>query len=440
MNAPLVATDLYQLTMIEAYLEHGLTESASFEFFVRKLPRQRNFLLAAGLETVLDDLESLRVSEAEIDWLRRDGRFSERLIDWLQNFHFSGNIEAMPEGTACFADEPILRVTAPLPMAQLVETRIINLLHFQTLIASKAVRMRLAAPEALLVDFGLRRTHGLESGLLAARAAFIAGLDGTSDVEAGLRYDLPLYGTMAHSFVQAHDSERDAFLHFARSHPDNCMLLIDTYDTLQGAITVAEMASELEQQNIRIKGVRLDSGDLAELAKAVRSILDTAGLTETTIFASGNLDEFRVGEIVRKHAPINGFGIGTRMDTSSDKPYLDCAYKLQMYAGLPKRKTSEAKATLPGIKQVFREARHGTFLQDIITTAGSSQDGKPLLEPVMIYGQRLRPSPPLDEVREYARAQLTALPEELRRLSASPPYPVHISASLQALSAIMPDG
>ena len=289
-TSPLL-TDLYQLNMMQAYLDHGETETAVFEFFVRKLPARRAFLLAAGLEQALDYLEALRFSPEEIDWLARTGRFGQALLDHLAAFRFTGDVHAMPEGTVFFANEPILRVTAPLPQGQLVETRLINILQFQTLIASKAARVLLAAPDKLLVDFGLRRAHGAEAGLMAARASYIAGFAGTATVLAEQRFGIPAYGTMAHSFVEIHDDESVAFEHFALSRPNNLTLLIDTYDTEAAARKVVALAPRLKAHGIAIRAVRLDSGDMIALSRSVRRILDDGGLNEVGIFASGGLDE-----------------------------------------------------------------------------------------------------------------------------------------------------
>lgn len=426
-------TDLYQLTMMQSYLEHGLTETATFEFFVRKLPASRNFLMAAGLEQALDFLEGLAFDDSELEWLTDCGRFSGDFIDYLAGLRFRGDVHAMPEGTLFFADEPILRVTAPLPMAQLVESRLINILHFQTVIASKAARMRLAAPKAKLIDFGLRRTHEAEAGLLAARAAFIAGLDGTSTVLAGQRFGIPVFGTMAHAFVQAHDSELDAFEHFARSHPDNAVLLIDTYDTEAAAEKIIELVEKLKPDGIDIHGVRLDSGDLAAHARHVRRILDAGGLNHVRILASGNIDEYRLLKLAE--APIDGFGIGTRMNTSADAPYLDCAYKLQEYAGIPRRKKSEGKATWPGRKQVFRKYNNGRIDFDVIALDGEDMTGEALLHPVMRQGRRIEPAPALIDIREYAAGQLQSLPHSLQSLTEQAAAEVRVSENLKRLAA-----
>lgn len=430
----LLLTDLYQVTMLQGYFERGMNETAVFEFFVRKLRPGRGFLMAAGLEQVLDFLEQARFTGEELAWLRSTGKFSDDFVEWLADWHFEGDIDAMPEGTVCFPDEPLLRITAPLPQAQLIETRLINLLHFQTLVASKAARSVLAAPGKLLVDFGLRRAHGAEAGLLAARAAYLAGFSGSSAVLAGTRFGIPLFGTMAHSFVLAHDSETDAFRDFARAQPDNVVLLIDTYDTEAGARKVVALAPELAAQGIAIKGVRLDSGDLGELAPRVRRILDDGGLHSTTIFASGDLDEYRVRDLLAGGAPIDGFGIGTRLVTSADVAYLDCAYKLQEYAGQPRRKRSAGKATWPGRKQVWRRYdNRGRMEGDVISQENDEHPGEPLLQPAMRKGHRL-PAPTLADIRRHAADNLARLPEPLRLLQEPYAYKIEIAPALHELA------
>lgn len=432
----LLLTDLYQLSMLQAYQAQGMERVAAFEFFFRELPPQRNFLLAAGLEPALDFIEAARFAPEELDWLEATGRFREDFLEVLGRWRFRGEVQALPEGSVVFPQEPLLRVVAPLPEAQLLESRLINLLHFQTLIASKAARCRLAAPDKLLVDFGMRRAHGAEAALLAARAAYVGGLDGTSTVLAGQRYGIPLYGTMAHSFIQAHDQETAAFEHFAVSQPDNVVLLIDTYDTKAGARRVVELAPRLRQRGIRIRAVRLDSGELAEDARWVRAILDGGGLDEVRIFCSGNLDEYALRELAADAAPIDGFGIGTRLVTSADAAYLDCAYKLVEYAGEPRRKRSEGKPSWPGRKQVFRRLdQRGRMLGDRLALEGEASAGRPLLETVIRQGRRLRAPEPLSTLRERAREQLGALPEALRRLDPAPAYAAELSAGLEALAA-----
>ena len=434
-DASALLTDLYQLTMLQAYFDQGMNETAVFEFFVRKLPEGRNFLLAAGLEQVLEYLETLRFTDEELAWLERCGRFHPRFVASLADLRFTGDVAAMPEGTVFFPSEPILRVTAPLREAQLIETRVINLLQFQTMVAAKAARVRLAATDGLLVDFGLRRAHGAEAGLLSARASYLAGFDGSSNVLAGMRWNIPVFGTMAHSFIQAHADETAAFEHFARSHPKANTLLIDTYDVETAARAVVPLAAKLAADGISVQAVRLDSGNLGEHARRVRAILDAGGLSQISIFVSGSLDEYVVADLVATGAPINGFGVGTRMNTSADHPYLDCVYKMQEYAGMPRRKRSEGKETWPGRKQVFRQYEaSGRMTGDILTVESDAQPGSPLLAPVMRAGRRLGPSPPLAELRQRGRTELERLPQALRQLSSTTAYAVTIAPPLQALA------
>jgi nicotinate phosphoribosyltransferase len=433
-GASLLLTDLYQLNMLQAYRDAGLTATAVFEFFVRKLPATRGFLLAAGLEQALAFLESARFTMAELDWLANSERFSAAFLDDLAKWRFTGDVHAMPEGTVFFPNEPILRVIAPLPEAQLVESRLINLLHFETLIASKAARLVLAAPGKTLVDFGLRRAHGAEAGLLAARACYLAGFAGSATTLAEPAFGVPIFGTMAHSFIQAHDDEVEAFVHFARSRPEHATLLIDTYDTERGAERVVALAPRLAELGVKVRGVRLDSGDLADHARKVRRILNDGGLGDVAIFASGGLDETVLQRYSAADVPIDGYGIGTSLTTSQDAPALDCAYKIQEYAGKPKRKRSEGKATWPGRKQVYRRyADDGTMACDLLTVEGDDQRGDPLMRPVMLRGERIV-APSLADARQLAAEQLERLPAHLKRLASEPPYPVEVSMRLKALA------
>ena len=430
-----LVTDLYELTMAQAYQEQGMDEQAAFEFFVRKLPSQRNFLVAAGLEQVLDFLSRLHLTGEELAWLDQTGQFTPRLLRYLETLRFTGDVDAMPEGTIFFPPEPILRIVAPLPQAQLVESRVMNLLNFQTMVASKAARSVLVAGGKPIIDFGLRRAHGAEAGLLAARASYLSGFAGTATVLAGMAYGIPLYGTMAHSFVQAHKDEEIAFEHFAQAQPDNVVFLIDTYDTEGAARKVVSLAPALKARGITVKGVRLDSGDLADHARKVRHILDEGSLSHAQILASGNLDEYRLRSLIESRAPIDSFAVGTAMTTSADTPSLDCAYKLQEYAGRPCRKRSEGKATWPGRKQVYRHFHHdGRYAYDLVTTIDDKVGGAPLLEPVMREGRRFAPSPSLTEVRQRVAAQLEQLPAPLRLLEDAPTYEVRISSPLRDLA------
>lgn len=431
----ILLTDLYQLTMLQGYFDGGMEETAVFEFFVRKLPPQRNFLIAAGLEQALGFLENARFTPEDLEWVSRQSAFRREFVEHLVKWRFSGDVHAMPEGTIFFPNEPILRVTAPLPQAQLVESRLINLIQFQSLIASKAARSVLLAPDKLLVDFGLRRAHGAEAGLLAARASYLAGFSGSATVLAEAVYGVPVYGTMAHSFIQAHDDEKTAFDHFAHSLPGNVILLIDTYDTEAAAEKVVQLAPKLEREGIKIRGVRLDSGDLADHAFKVRRILDAGGLQYVTIFASGSVDEYVIKRLAEKNAPIDGFGIGTHMDTSADAPYLDCAYKLVEYAGKARRKRSEGKVLWPGRKQVFRSYdQAGHISGDILALETDQLAGERLIRLVMKQGRRIGAAASLRELREKTLEQLKRLPNGLRGIEPASPYPVTVADSVRELA------
>lgn len=432
LSNDILLTDLYQLNMMQAYLDHGMNEPAVFEFFVRRLPKGRNFLLAAGLELVVDFLQSAKPDPSELQWLKESGRFSDDFIDYLDDFAFTGDLHAMPEGTVVFPNEPILRVTAPLPVAQLLETRLINLLHTSVLVASKAARMKLAAPDKRLVDFGFRRAHGAEAGLLAARASYLAGFAATATVPAAPLWGIPIAGTMAHSYIEAHGQETQAFLDFSRSRPNDAILLIDTYDTERAARRVVEIAPQLRDEGITLKGVRIDSGDLAELSRGVRAILDAGGLSDVPVLVSGGLDEWKLRDLVASGAPIDGCGIGTALTTSEDAPALDCAYKLQEYAGESKRKLSSGKATYPGRKQVWRTfSDEGRMSGDTLSLEDDEIAGTPLIEKVMEGGRLLQPQPTLETIRNRASEQLKALPDSLRSLEDGPDYPVRIADRLE---------
>ncbi len=430
-----VLTDLYQLTMLKAYHDRGMNHTAVFEFYIRNLPAQRNFLMAAGLEQVLEYLENLRFTQQERDWLQSSGRFPTDFVDSLADFRFTGDVDALPEGTIFFGNEPVLRITAPLPQAQLAESRIINILQMQTMAASKAARMVLTALGKTLLDFGLRRAHGAEAGLFVARASYLAGFNGSATVPAEPFYGIPVFGTMAHSYIQTHGDETAAFRDFAHSWPDNTIFLLDTYDTVKAAHKMVALARDLKKEGISIHGVRLDSGDLVLLAKQVRSILDEGGLKDTKIFASGNLDEYALEQLIDKQAPIDGFGIGTRLAVSEDAPTLECVYKMQEYDGQPRRKRSQGKATWPGKKQVFRTFdAQGKMQEDHLAMEDESLPGEPLLKPCMRQGKRLSPPAPLEQLRTHAARQLDQLPKALRSLKQGPSYPVHISQKIRELA------
>jgi len=427
-TAPLL-TDLYELTMLRSYFEEGLEGRAVFSLFVRRLPEARNFLLACGLDDVLHYLERLSFTEAAIHELERLDRFPPGFLDRLSRLRFTGDVWAMPEGTPFFAGEPLLEVCAPLPEAQLVETFLLNTVHLATLIASKAARVALAAAGRQVVDFGLRRAQGADAGLKGARAMYVAGIDATSNVLAGRAYGIPLAGTMAHSFIQTHPDELSAFRAVVRLYPST-ILLVDTFDTLQGVENVIRLAKELGV-HFQVRGIRLDSGDPLELSKAARTRLDQAGLSKVEIFASSELDEHEIERLVSNGAPIQGFGVGTAMGVSADAPSLDVAYKLVSYEGETRVKLSRGKEVLPGQKQVFRIEDNGVAARDVLACFGEALPGRPLLSPVMRAGRRLSPPEPLDRVRARARDEIARLPAALRQLSrAEPPYSVEPSAAL----------
>ncbi len=428
-------TDLYQLTMLQAYWREGMNEPAVFDLFVRRL-RDRNYLLACGLEQALEFLETLSFSDETLDYLSDQEQFEEAFLDWLADFEFTGDVYAMPEGTPVFPDEPIVEVVAPIGEAQLVETFLLNQITFQTTIASKASRVveaaREGAEDRLVADFGMRRMHGTDAAMKGARAAFIAGVDATSNVAAGEAYDLPITGTMAHSYIEAHDSEMEAFRAFADLYPET-ILLVDTYDTVDGVQKVVDLMAQANDVDIR--GIRLDSGDLGALAHESRRLLDEAGLQDVMIFASGGLDEYKIAALLDRGAPIDGFGVGTKMGTSADQPALDSAYKLSGYAGEPRMKLSAEKSNLPGRKQVVRQYEAGMAVRDVIATESEQISGAPLLERVMAGGERTEAgaSRPLTALREHAAARRSELPERLRALPPdAPSHEVVLSDGLEA--------
>ncbi len=428
-------TDLYELTMAAAFFQNGFRGRASFELFVRKLPPNRSYLLAAGLEQALDYLENLHFTPEEIEFLRAHPAFRhvERdFFEYLRQLRFTGEVWAIPEGTPVFAEEPLLRVTAPIIEAQVVETFLLTSLVFPTTIASKAARIADAALGRAVVEFGSRRAHGPEAGMLAARAAYIGGCVGTSNVEAGLRFGIPTSGTMAHSFVMAYEDEGEAFRRFDQVFPEHAILLLDTYDTL-GAV------DKIIQMGLRPPGVRLDSGDLGPLAKEVRRRLDEGGLRETQIFASGDLDELSITEALAQGAPVDAFGVGTALATSADAPTLSGVYKLVEVIAeggpQPRAKFSTDKVTYPGCKQVyrFRDAQ-GCLRHDVIAWCGESYaEAEPLLECVMRGGHRLKPSPPLAQVRERTQKMHAQLPNQYRQLHHPARYSVHPSEKVEEL-------
>jgi nicotinate phosphoribosyltransferase len=430
-------TDLYELTMAASYFRERMTGQATFSLFVRRLPPERPFLLAAGLEDVLNFLQHFHFSERAVAYLGSLGRFDRAFLEHLKSVRFSGTVRAVPEGTPIFADEPLLEITAPIMEAQLVEAAVLNFCHFQTLLATKAARCVLAARGRPVLEFGLRRTHGMDAGMKAARCAYIAGAVMSSNVLAGLEYGIPPTGTMAHSYVTAFPREIDAFRAFARASPQHTILLIDTYDTIAAAHKAVEVAREMERDGRRLAAVRLDSGDIVELSKQVRKILDQAGLSYVKIFVSGGLDEYSIEEYLAKGAVVDAFGVGTRMDVSADVPYLDMAYKLVRYDGRDVLKISQGKQTLPGEKQVWRQrGADGRYSGDTIALKDEpppAPGAEPLLRTVMENGRVLEPHPPLTAIRDRCARALRELPEELVRIRDAGTYPVRFSDALTAL-------
>lgn len=422
-------TDLYELKMARAYEATGMTGEAVFSLFVRKLPVARNYLLACGIERALELLERTCFDDGDCAYLATLPGFGRAFLDQLAGRRFTGTVHAVAEGTPVFAEEPILEVVAPIVQAQLVETVLMTVVGLETVLASKAARVVAAAAGRPVIDFGSRRAHGIEAALYGARAFHVAGVAATSNLLAGRRFGIPVAGTMAHSFVQACDDEMQAFRRFASVHPDTT-LLVDTYDTLAGVDRVVALAGELGD-GFRVRGIRLDSGDLGDLAKAARRRLDAAGLQAVQIIASGGLDEHAVARLVAEGAPIDAFGVGTEMSVSGDAPALDIAYKLTLYRGQGRMKLSTGKRTLPGRKQVFRRFHDGVAIGDALCLHGEIGDGTPLLHRVMEHGRRTGPCPALDAIRRHAREQLAALPAGLHALSpAAEPYPVAVSERL----------
>ncbi len=427
-------TDLYELNMAASYLRRGMTGEATFSLFVRQLPASRGFLIAAGLEDCLAFLESLSFTPADLAYLRETQGYSGEMLAQLGRLRFTGEVWAVPEGTAVSAGEPLIEVSAPIAEAQLAETVLLNHITFQTAIATKAARCVLAAGQAQLVDFAFRRTQGIGAGLAVARASAIAGFSATSNVEAARRYGLTAAGTMAHSFIEAFPSEEAAFTAFARDFPGRTTFLVDTYDTARGIRTAIKVARELRLPGP--VGVRLDSGDLASEAFLARRLLDEAGLPAARIFVSGSLDEYAIASLAAAGAPVDAYGVGTKMGVSADAPYLDSAYKLVAYEGRPVMKLSAGKATQPGAKQVYR-GPDGDLLA--LRSEPPPAGHEPLLRPVMTGGQRLGPAEPLTAIQARCAASLAALPPSARELHTPAPLTVTASPALAALQQKLAD-
>jgi len=427
-----LCTDLYELTMAAAYFQGNIRNEATFSLFVRP-STNRNFYIAAGLETALNELSAFGFTDEECDYLKKTSLFSEKFIHFLSTLGFSGHVMAMPEGTIFFPDEPIMEVTAPIIEAQLVETLLLNILGSHSLFATKGARCVHAAQGRPLVDFSLRRTQGQDAGLRVARSTFISGFAGTSNLQAGRLFNIPVSGTMAHSYVTTYEREIDAFRAYSKVFPDNAVFLIDTYDTIAGARKAAIVGQEMKQQGHALKGVRLDSGDLLDLSNKVRKILDEVGLVDVHIFASGGLDEFKIEKLVKKGACIDAFGVGTAVGTSADAPYLDIVYKLVRFYDRNIRKLSPGKQTLAGEKQVFRKLdARGKMNADIIGSRDERlKDTQPLLSQVMRHGKIVHNHPGLDEIQENCKSNLNALADRYKSINAARGFPVHLSKKLK---------
>ena len=431
-------TDLYQLTMAQSYWQSGVTRDATFSLYFRKFPYNRAYYVFVGLEDVLDYLEEFSFSADDLDALRKLGLFKDDFLIFLSGLKFSGEVRAMREGSLFFENEPVLEVAGPVIEGQLVETYLVNQINLQSLLATKAARTIHAARGRQVMDFAARRTHGTDAALKLARASYIAGFVGTSNVQAATTYGIPAMGTMAHSFITAFEREMDAFSAYAASFPESAIFLVDTYDTQEGVRIAIRCALKMRVLGHSLRGIRLDSGDLLKLSQMSRKMLDDAGLHSVRIFASGGLDEFSIESLVQSGAPIDGFGVGTRVGTSADAPYTDFVYKMVKYARRSIMKLSDDKVTLPGPKQVFREFdQNRTFRGDIIGCDPDAELGdqtEPMLRVVMERGKRLQPETELEQVRAHFKNQFARLPAELKALRPRGSYPVKLSDKLRELT------
>lgn len=428
-------TDLYEITMAAAYHDHGMHAEATFSLFIRGRDLPRGYLVCAGIEEALDELAALRFSPEDLAYLKSLDQFSDDFLGYLENFRFSGSVVAMPEGTVFFPGEPEIEVTAPIIESQIVETFLLNTIGLQTMIASKAARCVHVAGGRPLIDFSLRRTQGRDAGLKVARSTYLAGFSATSNVLAGKTYGIPVSGTMAHSYVMSFEREEDAFAAYARTFPDASVFVIDTYDSLEGARKAAKVAHDMKARGSSLVGVRLDSGDIADISRGVRRILDDAGLPEVKIFASGGLDEFAIAELTARDARIDAFGVGTNVGVSADAPFVDIVYKMVCYKNRNVRKDSPGKQTLSGEKQVFRKIdSEGFYTEDIIGTRYESvTDAVPLLKPLMKDGQKLLPHLTPDQVRQQITKNLASLDDACKSLENPKTYPIKISSELQSI-------
>lgn len=432
-------TDLYELTMCASYFDNKINDIATFELFVRQLPPNRSYFIAAGLEDALNYLKNLKFTNEHINFLKSKNIFKDDFLDYLKNFKFTGDVSALPEGTVFFPNEPVITTTAPIIEAQLIETFLLNAINLQTTIATKASRVVLAAKQKPVIDFSLRRTQGTDAGMKVARASYIAGCVGTSNVLAGMRYKIPIYGTMAHSFVMAFENEEKSFEAYSETFPDNSIFLVDTYNTINGIKKAISVAKYMEKDGHKLRGIRIDSGDLISLSKSARKILDKNGLSHVNIFASGNLDEYKIEELLKKVALIDAFGIGTAMGVSKDAPYCDVVYKLvELTNGgklLPTMKLSKDKITLPGKKQVYRILdKNGSYDKDILALEKEKINGQKLLIKVMEKGKIIYKMPSLEEIRKTTKNNLLKLSEKYKKLRNAAKYKVEASDGLKKLT------
>lgn len=428
-------TDFYELTMAQAYWHDGHNGPATFSLFMRAFPPDRAFFVFAGLNDVLDYLQELRFTDADIDYLRSLHRFDDGFLNFLQHLRFTGSVRAMREGTIFFANEPVLEVTASLIEAQLIETMLVDQVNMQSIFATKGARVVQAAAGRQIIDFAARRTHGMEAANKFARASYLVGFHGTSNTQAGALYGIPVSGTMAHSLIMSYESELESFRAFSRSFPNSSTLLVDTYDSLEGVRKAVAVGREMKKGGHQLQAIRLDSGNLLDLSRKARTILNEANLTDVQIFASGGLDEFLIDELVRAGAPIDGFGVGTKVGVSADAPWTDCVYKLVEYAGRPVLKLSSKKESLPGAKQVFRyRYRDDSLAYDMIARADERvENPEPLLHEVMADGKRLAEEESLEASRWRFANEFAYLPERHKALRSPQMYEVRTSAALQRL-------
>ncbi len=423
-------TDLYELTMAQVYFEENMNKTAVFDFYTRP-DKRRPYLVSAGLEQLLYYLENLRFSEENIDFLKHTGKFSDDFLDYLKEFKFTGNVYAIDEGEIFFPNEPVVQIEAPLIEAQIIETFLINTLQISILVATKALRCYSVAKGTGLVDFGLRRAHGTDAGMKAARSSFIGGFIGTSNVLAGKEFGIPIYGTMAHSFILAFGDEEKAFETFAKYYPDNSIFLVDTFNTIEGVKKAIKVVKKLGLKNF--KGVRLDSGDILSLSKETRKLLDEAGLKEAKIFVSGGINEYKIKQLLEAGAPIDAWGVGTELVVSADIPYLDCAYKLVEYNGEPKMKLSSKKITYPGKKQIFRKYETGIIKKDTIALQEENLEGEKLLKLYIKDGKIVKDLPSLEEIREKSIKNLNKLPENIKDINSKEIFLPEISEKLEKM-------